>query len=285
LRVRLWAGVAAVSVGLSLGISAAYALWYDQDGLKAAQVRRGAVGFAVTRDPAAIPVAKTDPGRLAGPPVDGTAPKYSLFDEYADASFGQAPDQVTIAGAVSLGTTLSGQLTDADAGAAALGDLYARYAVDARAQGNARLTYAPELAPPGGGPIGMTSAGTALLYYAGTDPDVTCDAAFFAAHDDPAGEGLPRVVYQAGQSEAGDLDQLPPVVGLDYADQTGQHFWCLKIAQADDGAHRDEAEIAVGTAVGDKIRSDSWSAAITYSDAPEDQLIVAFTPTVSRWDQ
>jgi hypothetical protein len=248
-----------LGLGLGLGVQAAHALWYDPVELPEATIRLGVVGFAVTRD--------LGDGNV--PLTDGGDPTELNYSTDPDNNYG--------------GSSLTGQLTTGDAEALQDQDqdgaLYVKYVVDGRADGDAELTYLPELRLPAESTEEGATVGTeAVLYYAGTEPGLSCEA-FFKV---PANlEDQPYVSHNpdADPALSANLDELAAIVAD--TSTTGTHVWCLMIKKPE-ASHTDTASISVGTAVGEKSDEAVWTAVIDRSTKPEDQLIVAFTPTVSR---
>jgi hypothetical protein len=268
----LVAGAAALGAGLGLGVPAAMALWFDTADLPEAVFQSGQVGFAVARSP------KTEGTSLS----DGT-------NEYS--SDGHSASEIDD-GADVIGTTLKAPVAAGAELARFAPDtpFYAKYVVTGRADANAIMTYTPKLILPGTLPPGVTVGSTVLLYYAGPeDPDnpVICGEDFFGQFDNAESKLPSRLEYSSADGAKPSL-LAPGEQGLQFgtlveaSNNRGHHAWCLS-ATADPAAAQNTAEVKVSTWVGVKTDADDWEAVIKRSSELEDQLIIAFTPTVSRW--
>jgi hypothetical protein len=267
----MWAGALALSVGLGMIIPAAQALWYDTDELAPVTVPRGQVGFAATRDD----------------PVNTEPLKDSAGHANAErAAYLTRADQ---AGSVSVGTSLAGQLRGDDAAELAKpAPVFAKYVVDGLAEGNSRLTYTASVYAPTGA-LGVSVAAPVRLvrvpesYYTVenvANPDGLLCEDFFKDLDDP--EGTLVVVTYSGNGVAATSGDLELV---NYPQDVGVNVWCLMATPPSGSTYSNDASITGSTTVGDKSAEDSWIATVERSDDPDEQLIVAFTPTVSRWNE
>ncbi|MDR1635116.1 MAG: hypothetical protein LBS27_09415 [Bifidobacteriaceae bacterium] len=277
----MWAGAIALAVGLSAAIPAAQALWHDPDTLPAVTFPRGAVGFAATRD---------YPGNLGDPADQRLKDSLSLTDPNAKA-FSNLNAYATRRGSVdsaSQGTTMLGQLTQADAQTLETPDatLYAKYVVDALAEANAALTYTARLNRPSSPDGGGITTGATVRFYLVPDSEYNPDTigsyscgAFFTRLDDGEFAATVGGVYTG---TALSITNVPTLVA--YGETTGKDLWCLEATPPDSSEYENTASITGQTKVGQKSNQDDWSATLVFSDDAADQLIVAFTPTVSRWD-
>ncbi|MDR0594813.1 MAG: hypothetical protein LBG60_16515 [Bifidobacteriaceae bacterium] len=278
-RARACGGALALALGLGLGIPAAQALWWVEKSLPGPSIQLGVVAFSAGR---AVP--PTDP---IHPLTDGTDEDNAFSTHWGYEERHEEEEGADV------GTTLSRQLTEDDAEALEAGAaLYIKYVVSGQAQGNSLMTYAPDLTLPvdNGNPIqvGWTANSVILLYSAGNeDPanPVSCDAAFFKQYEDGASSPTPTGIKYNGDGKAptqvgGDPD---PLVG--FTEETNQQVWCLKAVPITT-AHKNDALIKVATELdGLKTAKDTWTATIAdRSTDAEDQVIVSFTPTVSRWE-